>query len=76
MHKTVAAILRTVLQANHPTDEEEAEDIIDDTLSTCMHDLRCAINHTMQTSPGAMLFNRDMLMQVTLIADLYAIRGR
>ena len=76
MHKTFAAILRTTMRANPPKDEEDAEDIMDDALSTCVHALRCAINHTMQTSPGAMVFNRDMLMQVPLIADLDAIRGR
>ena len=41
-----------------------------------MHALRCAVNHTMQTSPGALFFRRDMLMDVPLIADLDAIRGR
>ena len=30
----------------------------------------------MKTSPGAMVFNRDMFMDVKLIADLEAIRGR
>ena len=41
-----------------------------------MHALRCAVNHTMYTSPGALVFRRYMLMDVPLIADLYAIRGR
>ena len=29
----------------------------------------------MKTSPGAMVFNRDMLMNVQLIADLASIQG-
>ena len=30
----------------------------------------------MQTSPGAMVFDRDMLIEIPLIANKYAIRGR
>ena len=40
-----------------------------------MHALRCAVNHTMQTSPGALVFRRGILMDVPLIADMDAIRG-
>ena len=41
-----------------------------------MNAVRCAVNHTIKTSPGALVFRRDMLMDVPLIADLDAIRGR
>ena len=41
-----------------------------------MHALRCALNHTMQTYPGALVFRRDMMMNVPLIADMDDIRGR
>ena len=30
----------------------------------------------MKTSPGALVFQRDMLMDTPLVADLEAIRGR
>ena len=30
----------------------------------------------MKTSPGALVFQRDMLMDVPLVADLEAVRGR
>ena len=38
-----------------------------------MHAMRCAYNHTMQTSPGAMVFNRDMMINIPMIADINAI---
>ena len=41
-----------------------------------MHALICAVNHTIQTAPGALVFRRDMLMDVPLIEDMDAIRGR
>ena len=49
---------------------------MDNALYTCMHALRCAVNHTMQTYSGALVFRRDILMDVPLIADLDTIRGR
>ena len=74
MHKTVADILRTITK--EITEYEEAEQIIDNTLASCIHALRCVVNHTMKTSPRALVFQRDMLMDVPLVADLEAIRGR
>ena len=41
-----------------------------------MHALRCAVNNKMQTSPRALVLRRDMLMDVPLISDMDAIRGR
>ena len=76
MHKTVADILRNIVKEDPPRRQRDAEQKIDNALSSCVHALRCAVNHTMKTSPGAMVFNRDMLMNVQLIADLESIRGR
>ena len=42
-----------------------------------MHAMRCSINLTMERSPGAMVFNRDMLIiNVPLLSNLIAIRDR
>ena len=57
-------------------DEDEASQAIDNALHTCIHAMLCAINRTLQTSPGALVFNRDMMMDVPLIADINSIRGR
>ena len=70
MHKTIADILRHVVkEQDPPTHRRKAEQKIDNALSTCVHVLRCAVNHTIKTSPGAMIFNCNMLMNVQLIAD-------
>ena len=74
MHHNVGDILRAIKAKI--ADEDEAEQAVDNALYTCMHALRCAVNHTMQKSPEALVFHRDMLMDVHLIADLDAIRGR
>ena len=75
MHKTVADILRSIIKDDPPQRKRDAEQKIDNALSTCVHALCCAVNHTMKTSPGAIAFNRDMLMNVQLLSDLDAIRG-
>ena len=74
MHKTVADILRNVVKEDPPRRKRYAEQKIDNALSTCIQTLRCSVNHTMRTSLGAMVFNRDtMLMNVQLLTDLAAI---
>ena len=47
--------------------------MIDNALATVVHASRCAVNHTMQTLPGAMVFNQDMMINVPLISNLLAI---
>ena len=76
MHKTVADIVRTLVKEKPPSDDEEAEECMDNAMGSCIHALRCVVNHTMKTSPGALVFQSDMLMDVPLVADLEAIRGR
>ena len=50
--------------------------MINNALATCMHLMRCSVNQTMKTSPGALTFNRDMLINVPLAANLESIRDR
>ena len=73
LHLTMGNILRVINRTNPPMDEEEAEQIIDNTLATCVHITRCAFNQTMHTSPGALIFQRNMLFDIPIIADLEAV---
>ena len=68
MHSTMGSILRA--ETAKIQYEDEAAQAIINALQTCMHDMRCAVNRTLQTSPGPLVFNRDMMMDVPLIADL------
>jgi transposase InsO family protein len=72
-HTTMADVLRVILRTGTPDNELEAEQIVDNALATCMHVTRCSINHQMRTSPGALVFNRDMFLDVPLLANLEAI---
>ena len=76
LHKTMADILRVMLHVDPPHNEPDTTKMIDNALVTVVHASRCAVNHTMQTSPGAMVFNRDMMINVPLISNLMAIGNR
>ena len=69
-------ILRVMLYINPSNDENDANQIVDNALTTCVYSSKCAVNHTMQTSPGALVFQHDMMKNVPLIANLYSIQQR
>ena len=74
MHQTVANIIRTFLYAHPPQNLNSAAEIVDEALAVAMHATRCAMSEPLGTTPGAMAFNRDMFLNLPLIADLQAIR--
>ena len=74
MHQTVGDILQVVLHTNPPQNENDANQVIDNVLATAMHATRCVVTGPIQTSPGALVYGRDMIMDVPLIANLSAIR--
>ena len=76
MHQTVGNILRTYLYSNHPQNMTQAKDIIDQALATAMHAMRTTIATTLGSTPGALSFSRDMLLNIQLIADWQAIAAR
>ena len=49
---------------------------MDSALSTAMHTMRSATHGAIQASPGAVVFQRDMLMNIPFQADLQAIQQR
>ena len=47
LHQTMWDILRVILHINPPTEENDANQIVDNALATCVHSSRCAVIHTM-----------------------------
>ena len=76
MHQTVGNILRTLIHVHRPQNYRTAKELIDTALATAMHSLRSSVNRSLQMTPGAVVFQRDMLLNIPLIADLHAIRER
>ena len=75
LHKTMADVyvLRVMLYINRPENKLATTNMIDNNLATVVHTPRCTVNHTMRTSPGSMMFNRDTMVNVPFISNLIAI---
>ena len=75
-HQTIGDILHTTLQSYPPANLAQANQIVDNALVTAMYAPRCAVTVALNTSAGALVSNRDMIMDIPLIADLILIRKR
>ena len=52
---------------------DDANKVIDNALATAMYATRCAVSTPIRTLPGALVYGRDMIMDVPLIANLSTI---
>ena len=78
MHQTIGNILRTLLHVKPPKKMGDAKELITEALSTAMHAMRSSIHTTLGGSPDslALVFNRDMFLNIPLIANWHAITTR
>ncbi len=76
MHQTVGNVLRTLLHSEPPQNITTAKELLDEALSVAMHAMRAGIHTTLGSSPGFLVFNRDMFLNIPLIADWHAITLR
>ena len=76
MHSTVGDMLRSIISSHPPGDVAEAYEIVDSALASAQYAIRSAIHRTLQISPGALVFHRDMLMPIPIIADYNVLRNR
>eukprot|EP00957_Ditylum_brightwellii_P047846 3634241-Ditylum_brightwellii.AAC.1 len=72
LHQTVANNLHTKTNGM-ATGIQQAVHAVDDALATAMHATRCAVASTLRTSPGVMVFKRDMLIDLPVVVDLVSI---
>ena len=73
MHRLVADILQVIMRTTKIENRAQTGQVMDNALVACQHTLCCAVNHTMQTSPGNLVFQQDMFIDVPVHADLIAI---
>jgi len=74
MHQTITNFLRPLLHSHAPQHAQAANDIIDTALATASHASKTAVHRTLNISPGALVFRRDMILDIPLLADLATIR--
>ena len=74
IHKSIGLALRTVSAARNPQSKIEGEQCVREVLATAMHVCRTACSSSLgHNSPGALAFNRDVFLDVPLIADILAV---
>ena len=73
MHQTVGNVLRKLLHGVPPQNIATAKEFVDEVLSIAMHAVRTGVHTTLGSSPGSLVFNRDMFLNVPLIANWHAI---
>ena len=76
MHQTVGNVLRTLLHGEPPRNINSFREFVDEYLSIAMHAMRAGVHTTLGSSPGSLVFNRDMFLNTPLIADWHAITQR
>ena len=64
------------IRTHPPEGLEQAIDVIDTCLANKAYATRTAIHHTLNISPGALIFQRDMILNIPLIADLERLQQK
>ena len=72
----VGNILRTTLYSNPPRNVTEARALVDDALSTAMHAMRTSVSMRLGGSPGALVFSRDVFLNIPPVANWQLIAQR
>ena len=73
MHQTIGNVLQTLLHDKPPVNISKAKEFIDEALSIAMHAMRAGVHSTLGSSPGSLVFNRDMFFNIPFVADWEAI---
>jgi hypothetical protein len=69
MHQSVGNSLR-VLQWNPPMGLNDPHALVDAALANPMYTTRASFHSGLQTTPGALAFHRNMVMNIPLMSDL------
>jgi transposase InsO family protein len=74
MHQTIGNTLRAMINLNPPIGINNAAQMIDAALAKCVFATRAALHSALQASPGSLVFGRDMILDIPVIADWEFIR--
>ena len=73
MHQSVGNVLRTLIHGEPSENVTKTKDIIDTALSIAQHAMRTSVHTTLGSSPGNLVFSRDMFLNVPIASDWHAI---
>ena len=76
MHQTMLNVLKVYSKTQMIDTYNGAQHVMEHAIATSIHATCCAMNHTMQHSPGEIVFQRDIFLDIPVITDLVDIRER
>ena len=76
MHQSIDDTLRTLATLNPPAGIESANQLVDTTIATSVFALRSTVHSALQTTPGGLVFGRDMILDIPLVSDLETIQQK
>ena len=76
LHLTIANLISVFVHTHPPNSPLEAQRLVEDAIATASHAYRSAIHSTLGASPGAIVFHRDMFLDIPYIADLITLRNK
>lgn len=74
MHQSVGNSLRVLRQMNPPVGAVNAIGLLESALANAMYATRSSYHSSLMTTPGAMAFQRDMVLNIPFQADLNLIQ--
>ena len=60
MHQTIAAILKTTIEALPPQNVDNVNNLVEDSLAAAMHSLCATVSTTLKATPGGLAFLRHV----------------
>ena len=74
MHQAVGNSLRVLTTLNPPAGIDTANQLVETALANTLFATRAALHGSLRTSPGALVFHRDMILDIPMVADLHEIQ--
>lgn len=74
MHQTIGNNLRAMVHLNPPAGIETANQLVDTALANCVYATRTSYHGSLRGTPGSLVFGRDMVLDLPVVADWLVIR--
>jgi hypothetical protein len=74
MHQSVGNSLQVLRQWNPPAELNDAHALVDAALANAMYATRASFHSGIQTTPGALAFHRNMVMNIPMMSDLTLVQ--
>ena len=76
MQQAAGNVLRTLLTLDPPVGISSTNNLVETVLANVLYATRATIHSALNTTPGALVFRRDMILNISLVADLHGIQQR